>query len=395
MKTNIDVVVIGGGLMGCTISFQLASRGLNVAVVERNQRPGMETTARSGAIIRAHYGVPELVSLAHEANKRYLTFSEEVGYDCGFVKSGYVVLVDDDDIQALRSNVAMHRDYGVDVSLLTADQLQQLVPTLNVDDCALAAYEPNGGYARPSMTVDAYSRRAQDLGASFIFNTSVVSAKLQSQGWSIALSDGDELSCRDVVIATGNWSTPVGAMFDLDLPVSPVRAQIVVVERPGGSVPMPVVSDLINLAYFREESDDGMWVGSSDMADLQEKLAAPEGFNEVADEIPIRNALSKTFQRFHDVDAKYAGSVKRSFTGLYETTPDWQPIIDCLPGNIHVAVGFSGHGFKLAPVIGDIVADNVCGSKARYDTSIFDLNRFAESRPIKSRFIYQRARFLR
>jgi glycine/D-amino acid oxidase-like deaminating enzyme len=184
-------------------------------------------------------------------------------------------------------------------------------------------------------------------------------------------------------------------MFSLELPVVPVRAQIVVMERPFsffGS--FPIISDLINLAYFREDGVDGMWVGSSDMADLLEKLPAPEDFNEQADVSAIDDARRKTALRFNGFDGEDKGGVQRAFCGLYETTPDWQPIIDSFE-SVHVAVGFSGHGFKLAPVVGEEMAHRVLKTASPFDTKIFELQRFAEERPIKSQHVYQRARFLR
>ncbi len=395
MTITTDALIIGGGLMGCSIAFQLAERNISTLLVERNALPGKETTARSGAIIRAHYGVPELVKLAQAANLRYLRFEDEVGESCGFTQCGYIVLVDDGDVSVLKANTAMHRDFGVDVSLIPPSGIGDIVPTIMTDDVALASYEPLGGYANPSMTVGAYAKRAEQLGAKFRYNSTIESAKLVGSGWEIVLANGEQVSSEHVILATGNWSQGVGKHFHIDLPVSPIRAQIVVTDRPGNGEHMPVVSDLINLAYFREEGEGGMWIGSSDMSDLQEKLPIPDGFNEKADIAAIEKAVQKAKLRFKSLPGVYPSNVQRAFTGLYETTPDWQPIIDQLPGNIHVAVGFSGHGFKLAPVIGDIVADAVAGKPTNQEVDIFRLSRFAEGKQIKSQHSYQRARFLR
>jgi glycine/D-amino acid oxidase-like deaminating enzyme len=193
------------------------------------------------------------------------------------------------------------------------------------------------------------------------------------------LPNGDTVSAAQVVVCTGNWSNPVGRLFGLDLPVTPVRAQIVVMERPlSFSGSFPVISDLINLAYFREDGDFGMWVGSSDMSDLMEQLPAPEGFDEKADASAIEAARRKTALRFEGFDASDKGGIERAFCGLYETTPDWQPILDSFD-NVHVAVGFSGHGFKLAPVVGEEIAARVSHdiTSTRSEWEIFDLARFA------------------
>jgi sarcosine oxidase subunit beta len=158
---------------------------------------------------------------------------------------------------------------------------------------------------------------------------------------------------------------------------------------------MPVVSDLINLAYFREEGETGMWIGSSDMCDLQDQLERPEGFNEDVSTYAIEKASKNASLRFKDLPSEFPLNVQRSFAGLYETTPDWQPIIDNLPGKLHVAVGFSGHGFKLAPAIGEAVADTISSGFVRSEVEVFRLARFAEGNSIKSKYPYQRARFLR
>jgi glycine/D-amino acid oxidase-like deaminating enzyme len=110
--TTCDVLVIGGGLMGCASAYELSKRGLRVVVSEKNAAPGTETTARSGAIIRAHYGVPELVTLSLEANKRYANFQKTTGHDIGWTNCGYAVLVDVVDVRVLEANVAMHKSWA-------------------------------------------------------------------------------------------------------------------------------------------------------------------------------------------------------------------------------------------------------------------------------------------
>lgn len=396
MPVTADVLVVGGGLMGCATAYYLAQAGARVVVAERRHAPGQETTARSGAIIRAHYGVPALVTLAVEAGRRFLRFDDEVGQSCGFVPSGYTVLVDADDEPALRAATAMHQQLGAHAVLLGPSEMQALVPSLRVDDVALASYEPEGGYASPALTVAAYAARAAQLGADMRFGCSVVAAVPTGGGWQVSLDDGATISAGQVVLCTGNWSRPVGALFGVPLPVTPVRAQIVVLERPAPYAGLfPVVSDLVNLAYFRADDADGMWVGSSDQADLQEALPAPEDFDESAGASAVSDARRKASARFSDMSADDKGGVQRAFAGLYETTPDWQPIMDSFGGNLHAAVGFSGHGFKLSPVVGEIMACRALGRPDPFDISLFTLARFAEERPIRSSYPYQRAKFLR
>jgi sarcosine oxidase subunit beta len=386
--------------MGCATAYELARRGQEVIVSERNSAPGQETTAKSGAIIRAHYGVPQLVEMALEANKRFQNFGALFGGDAGFQQCGYAVLVDEADVETLQLNISMHRALGVEVDALTADALKAIAPAVKTDDVAFVAYEKNAGYASPALTVQSLAYGAISHGAKFHFEAPVVAAKAQGDGWKVELGDGTLLCCGQIVICTGNWSQNVGRIFGLDLPVVPMRAQIVVVERPPSfRGPFPVISDLINLAYFRADGEDGMWVGSSDSADLKDFQGIPcetdaIEHNAAADAPAIEDAKCKAARRFEGIDAKGKAGVQRAFCGLYETTPDWQPIIDSFE-TVHVAVGFSGHGFKLATVMGQEMACRVEGEKSPFPTEIFDLARFDEGRPIASRYQYQRAKFLR
>ena len=391
-----DVLVIGGGLMGCSTAYHLAQSGAKVTLAERRAEPGLETTARSGAIIRAHYGVPALVTLALEANKRFQRFEDEVGLPCGFVQSGYSVLVDEADEATLREMVAMHRSLGVNVSLLAPSDLQALVPAVKTDEVALAAYEPEGGYASPALTVNAYAGRAEALGAKMCFGQPVTAAERDGSGWRVTLGSGETISAGQVVLCTGNWARPVGTLFGLDLPVAAMRAQIVVLERPSTFAGVfPVVSDLVNLAYFRTDGENGMWVGSSDQADLQEFLPHPEDFDETVAAQTVVDARRKAALRFSGMNDGDKGGVIRTFSGLYETTPDWQPVMDSFGDGLHAAVGFSGHGFKLSPVVGEAMAARALGQPDPFDISLFTLDRFAEERPIRSQYPYQRAKFLR
>ena len=397
MATTTDVLVIGGGLMGCATAYYLAKSGAKTTLIERNLEPGLETTARSGAIIRAHYGVPALVTLALEANKRYARFDDEIGRPCGFVASGYSVLVDDADTQNLREITAMHQSLGVNAKLLTPAELKEIVPSLKIDDAALCAYEPEGGFASPALTVTAYAARAKEMGADLRFGSPVIAAAhSDGSGWEVTLGSGEIVSAGQVVLCTGNWSKPIGALFGLDLPVTPARAQIVVLDRPESFAGVfPVVSDLINLAYFRADGSSGMWVGSSDNADLQDFLPEPDGFDEGTGAKAVADARRKASFRFEGMEEGDKGGVQRSFSGLYETTPDWQPIMDSFGETLHAAVGFSGHGFKLAPVVGEAMAARALGQPDPFDISIFTQSRFAEERPIRSCYPYQRAKFLR
>jgi glycine/D-amino acid oxidase-like deaminating enzyme len=279
--------------------------------------------------------VPELVALALEANRRYISGGED-GLDFGFKQCGYACWWMKTTAMCCSPTWRCTATWAVTYRLLQAHELQDMVPALKTHDVSAVAYEPKGGYADPLQTVKVYADAARRKGTTLCFGATVIGAQKFGDEWRIELQNGDTISAAQVVLCTGNWSQGVGALLGLKLPVAPVRAQITVMQRPPqwqGS--FPVISDLVNLAYFRVEGESGMWVGSSDMSDLQEQLPAPEGFNEAADEAAIEAARHKTALRFEGFDTNDKADVQRAFCGLYETTPDWQPIIDSFD-TVHV-----------------------------------------------------------
>ena len=151
MKNSAEVVVIGGGVMGCSILYHLTQMGVRDAVLLEQSVLASGSTGRSQAILRMHYSNPVTSSMAWESMKRYRNFTDEVGHPSGYTNTGYVVIVGPEDRDAMEENVAMQRSLGIDTSVVSPEDLLELAPMLNVPDAGGLAYEPQSGYADPYL----------------------------------------------------------------------------------------------------------------------------------------------------------------------------------------------------------------------------------------------------
>ena len=165
MRQSADVVIIGGGVMGCSILYNLARLGITNSLLVERDVLGSGSTGRSQAICRMHYSNPVTASMAWESLKVFTNFDDAVGGSSGFVKTGYLVIVEDSDRPGLERNVAMQQDLGINTGLVTAAEVRELAPMLAVDETEAMAWEPESGYADPYMLTTSYAARARELGA--------------------------------------------------------------------------------------------------------------------------------------------------------------------------------------------------------------------------------------
>src|ERR1700694_1163802 len=162
---TVDIIIIGGGVMGASIAYHLAKQGGGKVVLLERQAIGNGTTGRSGAIVRQHYSNEFSVRMAKESLAVLQHFDEVVGGDCGFVTTGMVVMVGEDGEDALRENVQMQQKQGVNTHVIGADEVGEAAPGYSGEGVALACYEPETGVADPMATTSCFAQRARDLGA--------------------------------------------------------------------------------------------------------------------------------------------------------------------------------------------------------------------------------------
>ncbi|HKJ56486.1 MAG TPA: FAD-dependent oxidoreductase [Nitriliruptoraceae bacterium] len=383
------VVVVGGGVEGLSIAHGLARRGVEVVLCERSELAS-GGTGKSSGVVRAHYGVASLAAMAWIGVQALERGVEELGHDVGFVQTGYVVGVGPDDVAALQANVAMHQGLGVDVELVDHDAVAGQWPGTELDDFAAFAHEPRGGHGDAHSTALAYAHAARRAGATIRPHTPVVA--LETAGdrvVGVALADGTTVAADLVVVAAGAWSVPLCAQVGVDLPIRAQREQIMLVDPGRDLGEVPVLSDLVSLQYVRAERDGSLLVGNSDHS--APDYVDVDRYRNQVDDAYVERAAAKIQARFPGLDP----ALKGGYSGCYDVTPDFNPIID-LPGpdGLLVAAGFSGHGYKISPAVGELVADLVIAGASRHPDVVaadFRLDRFALGRPLTSEHPYRQA----
>lgn len=393
MTETADVVVVGGGIEGLSAAWALAERGAgHVLVLERGHLCSGGTVKSSG-IVRCHYGVPSLAKMAWLGIGVFESAREIFGSDVGFFQTGYVVGVAASDEAAMRANVAMHQSLGIDVQLLAPRDVLELWPYADVSEFALFAYEPRGGYGDAYLSGRAFAEAAQRAGATIRQNSRVAALVVDRSSDKIVgvrSASGDLIGAGAVVLAAGPWSVPLAAEVGIDLPIKAQREQILMIDAGEPIIDAPVFSDLVHLQYIRSERSGQLLVGNSDHSIPE--YADPDDYSDRADDGFIESAVAKIDRLLPRLPSPALAS---TYAGCYDVTPDFNPIIGPAPvEGLYVCAGFSGHGYKISPAVGTLVADLICDARSN-DPDIpsddFRLSRFAEHKPLNSRHPYRRA----
>ncbi len=383
MATTADIVVIGGGVMGCSILYNLAARGAKDLVLLERDTLGSGSTGKSQAICRMHYSNPVTTLMAWESMKIYRSFPEVVGAESGYVTTGYLVVVGPQDRGAIEQNVAMQQGLGIDTRLVTPDDVAELAPMLSVQDAGGMAYEPQSGYADPHSVTSGYASRARELGSRVVLGSPVGSIETSGGRVTAVVSDQERIETDSVVVAAGPWAKQVVSPLGIELPLDTVRHQLLIMRRPAGKIPHhPGVGDIAQEFSFRPDSVDLTLVGG------REDPADPDTYNQGVDLDMVEEYTTKLV---HRMPAMAEAGFQDGWSGLFTITPDWHPILDRVEGisGLYCAVGFSGHGFKLAAMIGVSMAELVLEGQAKsVDIHPLRFSRFEEGDLMRSRYRY-------
>ena len=388
MSETADVVIVGGGIEGAAAAWALSQRGVtDVFVAERNTvASGM--TGKSSGIVRCHYGVSSLAAMAAVGLEVFEKADEMFGTDIGFRQTGYVVGVGESNIAALRASLAQQRAVGVQTEEIDRDEVARLWPTAELADFAAFGWEARGGHGDAYRTAQAFASAARRSGVRIRQGTPVTGVVVEGDRVTgVRLADGSTISTGTVVVAAGPWSVPLLAAHGIELPITVHREAIVLLD-PGVELgPVPVFSDLVSLQYIRPEGSGQLLFGNSDLAVLEP--ADPDRYANRAAPDFLEMAVGKIAHRFPGLDG---AAVASTYAGCYDVTPDFNPVLSETPvERLFVAAGFSGHGFKISPAVGSLMADLVVdgtSSDANVPESDFRLSRFAEGDLLTSPFPY-------
>jgi sarcosine oxidase subunit beta len=392
MAETTKFLIIGGGLEGLAIAWSLADRGeTDVLVLERSTLcSGM--TGKSSGVVRCHYGTPSLAAMSWYGVDVFTRATEIFGDDMAFRPCGYVVGVGENNVAPLEANVAMQRDLGIAVDFIAHDKMAELWPGMNLDDFAAFAYEPLSGRGEAYITGMAFAASARKLGVKIRQGARVASLLQGSGGWvhGAVLANGDEVHADHVILATGPWAPELAAGVGVDIPVKAQRAQLVLIHQGEPTPEVPVLSDLAGLQYICREPNGELLVGNSDHA--APEYIDPDNYVNRADEKAIEKNIGKLEHRLPNMPDP---RITSSYVGAYDVTPDYNPIIGPSPvAGLFLATGFSGHGFKISPAVGMLVADLLLEGSTQLpnvDPDDFRYSRFAENDPLISLHPYEGA----
>ncbi len=387
------VAVVGGGSTGSSILYHLAKRGVTDSVlIEKGPSVASGQTSRSTALVRTHYTVPVVAKMAILCYHAFKNFgqTEVPGYSAGYVETGLLIGVSSQYEQSVRQNLDMLHGLGAVSMFVDKNELKRLEPLLDTSTFSSVVFEPNMGYAEPSTTASSYASGAQSMGAKVLPETSVLGIRKTPEGYSLSTNNG-ELRVSQVVLATGAWSGPLFRKLGVELPIKVVRHPVAIYDRPEEFRGVrPVVFDFPRSAYYKPEGQNLLFVGT-----MEQELEAnsppvdPDNYEQGISFDETEKFTGWTATVYPTMGEK--GRFVRGYSGVYDNTPDQQPIIDELsaygyPG-VHCLVGLSGHGFKLCPEYGRIMAALVADGRFHdYDVSVFSLKRFETGELLKSRY---------
>ncbi|MBQ0924404.1 NAD(P)/FAD-dependent oxidoreductase [Saccharopolyspora endophytica] len=367
-----DVVVVGGGAVGVSTAFHLAEAGADVLLLERGEL-GSGSTSKAAGGVRAQFSDPVNIELGQRSLRAFEDFARRPGGDIDLKQQGYLFLLSDPaDVAAFEGGVALQNSLGVPSRMLTVQEACELSPLVSPEGLLAAAYSPTDGHCTPEGVVGGYARAAREHGAVLRRGVEVTGVETTGGEISAVRTDAGTVRTSTVVCAAGAWSAAVGEFAGVELPVRPLRRQILVTEPiPDLPTRLPFTIDFATSFYFHEEGP-GLLVG---MSDPDEEF----GFRLGTDDRWL-GRLSEAVA--HRAPRVAEAGVAHGWAGLYEITPDHNALVGNV-GRFFYATGFSGHGFLQSPAIGEVMRDLVLGRTPPIDVSGLDVRRFdgAEVRP--------------
>ncbi len=369
MKNNAEVVIIGGGISGCAIAYNLAKKGVkDIVVVEKNYISS-GATGRCGAGIRQQWGAEMNCLIAKKSIEAFKNLQEELDYDrdIELKQGGYLLLSTSKEEDALfKSNIELQHTLDIPSRFLTPSEALDIVPYLNIDLITGAAFCPTDGHLNPFLATDAYFQAAKRLGVTFMTHTEVIGIETEHDAIRAVLTDKGRIATHTLVNAAGGHSREICAMTGMDLPVYSERHEILVTEPIEPMLDPMVMSFSMNI-YCQQTPHGSFIMGRGDD---QEDSASIKGTWQFLEK------MAKTVTSILPPVGELR--VIRQWAGLYNNTEDHQPILGPAGeiDGLYLAVGFSGHGFMFGPMTGLLLSEFILGEERTIDVSALSSDRF-------------------
>jgi len=354
MPETADVVIVGSGIVGSSVAYHLAHAGCtNVLVIEREAHQGKGSTGKSMGGVRAQFSTPVNIQMSLYSIKFYAEFDEVVGHPADYRAHGYLFCAtNEQQFSYLKANRERQLALGVKkVELVDRGDILRLVPQLSVDDIVGGTFCPTDGFVDPHSVMMGLMLNAREKGVRLWLNTAVKGIRTERGQISGVETTRGFVATRKVVNAAGAWAAEVALMAGANLPVTPLRRQLVPTE-PFDGLParFPMVIDMSSGFHFRREGK-GILLAWNDPEETP-------GFKTDFDASFIEKILSRAASRVPCL-AEAEVNPRRAWAGLYEMSPDHHAILGQAPQveGLFFANGFSGHGVMHAPASGRITAD--------------------------------------
>ena len=385
MNKSYDALIVGGGVMGCSIQYNLAERGMNRSLLFEKDVLGSGSTSRSQAILRMHYSNPETAMMAWESLKMFRNFEEITGVSSGYTQTGYLLAVPEHYRNPMLQNLQMQQHLGIDVNEVDSRFVQDLGLNAYPEEAEAYAWEPLSGFADPYSVTLGYANRSREFECEIQVESEVKGISIdRDKVVGVKTTDGDVYSDK-VVVAAGPWSAPLLKEVGLDFGIETVRHQVFLLDRGEGPAnKIPIIGDVSLNFSARPDIGNVIMVGVG-----EDEVVGPNEYNQSVDTDMLVKTQADLARRIPGLpDASFVGG----WSGLFTVTPDWHPILSSIEGieGLYVAIGFSGHGFKLSPMIGQVMSEIILGQESKIvDVSSLGANRFKEGQLMKSRYDMQ------
>lgn len=370
MIKTADVVIVGGGISGVAIAYNLAKKGVkNIAVIEKDYLAS-GATGRCGAGIRQQWGTEMNCKMAKFSCEFFENANKELKYDgdIEFKQGGYLILSSTEkEHKQFKKNIELQNSLGIPSRLLNLNEAKEIVPFLNTDGLVSAAFCQKDGHLNPFHTTNAFAKAAERLDVKIYKYTEVIDITVENGKVKGVKTNKGDIATNIVVNAAGGRSQLIGKMAGIDIPVFSERHQILVTEAIEPILDPMVMSFSLNL-YCQQVPHGALIIGRGDEGEPRD-LRITSGWHFLEE---MAKTITKILPPLKNV------RMLRQWAGLYNITPDRQPILG--PASevegFYLAVGFSGHGFMFGPATGVLLAESILGEETTLPIDMLSINRF-------------------
>ena len=427
IEKQADVVIIGGGIVGCASAYYLSKRGARVVLVEKGSI-GSEQSSRAWGFVRQQGRHPLEIPLMIEGNKLWSNLERELNSDIEWVQGGNLRLAPEEKEMARLEQIAKEEaELGLDVRLLSQRQVQELIPLMEGRWGVGAMYTPSDGHAEPVKATTAFARAAQEQGAKIYSYCAVEKVRVTGDRVTSVVTEHGEIMTPVVLCAAGVWSSKVGRMVGLDLPQRKVRATVAATTP---TVPVTTAGVGGGNVSFRQKRDGTIYIARGGISDYDIDLDSfrhlrmflpnyrknrrlfrlhlgNEMLKDIARAMPWSSARKHPFAHAVDIEPKpnldnvKQGhraliemfpslkdiGIQRTWAGYIDASPDAVPVLGEVPGprGFIFATGFSGHGFAMGPIVGKLMSELILDGQPSLDIYGLRYSRFAEGALVEAR----------